>query len=954
LFEEGYMDSIQLEELIHDNGLRHVNFFNGRLLSGEDLSAERDATHAHARHLGQAIGAGVACGLEVSRAQSSPPLDVEVTIKAGLAVNKNGRALRLACDQTISLVRPVDPAKKADCVFSDCGMFAAGSTLTADGFYVLTIAPASQREGLAPVSGLGNTPAACNSRYFTEGVQFRLLPLTVSKFEVDTHARNEVAYQCFGRPTADVLRFLDEAFAIADAIDYGTDKLVLPAGRLTANDVPLAILEWQRDSGLGFIDEWAVRRPVTSPAAAGTWNYFVAERRVSEAVAMLLQFQKHLADVPPVSASWASVKARDHFTWLPAAGILPVGGKQFDPVTFFDGIPLDNTTTEFAFLRLLVRQSLFVEPFDLVSSPPDAIRIFSFEETKDFVLFMRGEPIQPAPAPTPPATPTTPTKGKGQFVIGIRLKDMKESAGAERATVQVQASKTGEEYDAKLVSRDEKLFGEFKKWGSEVAAVFATDKIPSGDYFVSVRLKGFQPWKERHTLQKGELHRVFVELRPQKKEPSGPHVPEGGYVSFNGRVYEEPKLVPNAIPLEEINKLLKDPGYIDPVPEMKEDIRGQLQEVLDKDPGLPVTTEGFRIVMDRAYTGDAVRDEPYAYVETNGGAAVPLLLVPADQSLPLEVSTSRSAIPEFAAGALQSKLAAAGYDDLAVAANLYGNLMAETIDVEVSAARTLISDLKLATTRVRENQTYYPGLSEANAKALRDEKLDDVGLANASTSDVARVLTGLDAESALRYAGRLKDYARSFVPESAWSLEKSGLGLNDNQIATLHDEGIDSIELLKNAPRGRLSAKLGLNAALVDDLQKSAELNLGAGRVALKAEPPLTSIGRVNTEFAAKLSAEGIDSATKLANADPKVVAATLGIGENDALDIVKTATATVLSNRTGLSMNEANRVVRGASAPTLNATIEHAVTSVESAGRASLGGVPLSNFRALRAFVNR
>jgi hypothetical protein len=29
-------------------------------------------------------------------------------------------------------------------------------------------------------------------------------------------------------------------------------------------------------------------------------------------------------------------------------------------------------------------------------------------------------------------------------------------------------------------------------------------------------------------------------------------------------------------------------------------------------------------------------------------------------------------------------------------------------------------------------------------------------------------------------------------------------------------------------------------------------------------------------------------------------------------------------------------------------------VTSVESAGRASLGGVPLSNFRALRAFVNR
>jgi hypothetical protein len=947
--------SLQLGEAILDTQFRHVNFFNGRLLSGEDLSAERDATHAHLCQLGKAIGAGVACGLEVSRAQSSPPLeDVEVTIKAGLAINKNGQVLRLTCDQTISLVRPVDPAKKADCVFSDCGMFAAGSTLTADGFYVLTIAPALQREDLAPVSGLGNTPAACNSKYFTEGVQFRLLPLTVSRFEVDAHARNEVAYQCFGRPTADVLRFLDEAFAIAEAIDYGTDKLVLPTGRLTANDVPLAILEWQRDIGLGFIDEWAVRRPVTSPAAAGTWNYFAAERRVSEAVAMLLQFQKHLADVPSVNTSWASVKAHDQFTWLPAAGILPVGGKQFDPVTFFDGIPLDKTTTELAFLRLLVRQSLFVEPFDLVSAPPDSIQIFSFEETKDFVLFMRGEPIQPAPAPTPPATPTTPTTGKGQFVIGILLKDMKESAGIRRATVQVQASKTGEEYDTKLLSSGEKLFGEFKKGGVEVAAVFATDKIPSGDYFVSVILKGFQQWKEKYTLQNGELRRVLVELRPQKKEPSGPKVPKGEGLKLNGSAYEQPKLVGDAVPREEIDKLFKDPGYIDPAPEMMEDVRGQLQDMLDKDPGLPITTEEFRIVMDRAYTGDAVRDEPYAYVETTGGAAVPLLLVPADQSLPLEVSTSHSAIPEFAAGALQSKLAAAGYDDLAVAANLYGNLMAETIDVDVGAARTLIGDLKLATTRVRENQTYYPGLSEANAKALKAANLDDVGLANASTSDVANVLTGFDADSARRYAARLKDYARSFVPESAWSLEKSGLGLNDNQIATLRGEGIDSVGLLENAPRGRLSAKLGLNAALVDDLQKSAELNLGAGRVALKAEPPLTSIGRVNTEFAAKLSAKGIDSATKLANADSKAVAATLGISENDAVDIVKTATATVLSNRTGLSMNAANRVVRGASAPTLNATIEHAVTSVESAGRASLGGVPLSHFRALRVFVNR
>ena len=87
-------NTIRLESSILDLELRHINFFNGRLLSGEDLSAERDATHAHGRFLGQAIGAGVVNGLEVSSVQSDSAADVQVEIKAGLAVNKNGQALR--------------------------------------------------------------------------------------------------------------------------------------------------------------------------------------------------------------------------------------------------------------------------------------------------------------------------------------------------------------------------------------------------------------------------------------------------------------------------------------------------------------------------------------------------------------------------------------------------------------------------------------------------------------------------------------------------------------------------------------------------------------------------------------------------------------------------------------------------------------------------------------------
>ena len=51
---------------IVNNRTRSVNFFNGRLLTGEDLTAEQQANRVAHSLLGQAAGAGVAYGLEVS------------------------------------------------------------------------------------------------------------------------------------------------------------------------------------------------------------------------------------------------------------------------------------------------------------------------------------------------------------------------------------------------------------------------------------------------------------------------------------------------------------------------------------------------------------------------------------------------------------------------------------------------------------------------------------------------------------------------------------------------------------------------------------------------------------------------------------------------------------------------------------------------------------------------
>src|SRR5215471_17119870 len=138
-------NQLDLEEAIPDTELRYINFFNGRLLTGGDLSAEQAANRACSRHLGQAVGAGVAQGLEVSISPGSSPMNARVDLTAGLALNRAGQTLRLESSQTVFLVRPADPMSVAGCVFADCSLLPS-SNLSGAGCYLLTIAPASARE----------------------------------------------------------------------------------------------------------------------------------------------------------------------------------------------------------------------------------------------------------------------------------------------------------------------------------------------------------------------------------------------------------------------------------------------------------------------------------------------------------------------------------------------------------------------------------------------------------------------------------------------------------------------------------------------------------------------------------------------------------------------------------------------------------------------------------------
>jgi hypothetical protein len=120
--------TIQLQQPLLSGGLRSINFFNGRLLSAEDLSQDQVANKQAHQYLGQALGEGVACGLEV---QETPGVSTRqapvVSVAAGLAVNRLGQALFLAAATDIVLVRPPSPGSgPVTALFADCAPLQAG------------------------------------------------------------------------------------------------------------------------------------------------------------------------------------------------------------------------------------------------------------------------------------------------------------------------------------------------------------------------------------------------------------------------------------------------------------------------------------------------------------------------------------------------------------------------------------------------------------------------------------------------------------------------------------------------------------------------------------------------------------------------------------------------------------------------------------------------------------
>jgi len=317
-------DVMQLQQPLEKGGIRSVNFFNGRLLSSKDLTREQAARRESDWRLGLALGDGVAFGLEVATdAQHNTEDEPVLEVKAGLAINRKGQALRLVAPASVALKRRFDAVAES-CLFAECKPIAGGTYLRGAGVYVLTIAPAELGEGRAPTNGLDPTNVRCNTDATVEAVQFRLVALNPLRYTgldpANPQFRNRLAYRFFGIEARE-LSYADPWRD--DPAAHGLLETLRHEG-LSDHDVPLALVYWTSD-GIQFIDAWAVRRGITPRELARGRSQFLGGKYAANlGEAMRMQFQAHLVDVIAAAAVPTAVNVHDHFRHLPPVGILPL------------------------------------------------------------------------------------------------------------------------------------------------------------------------------------------------------------------------------------------------------------------------------------------------------------------------------------------------------------------------------------------------------------------------------------------------------------------------------------------------------------------------------------------------------------------------------------------------------------------------------------------------------
>lgn len=389
---------LQLGEAATAGAIETVRFFNGRLLSGADLTREQTARGNYDARLAQAMGSGIAHGLTVEQnATDRGEPTATVTVGAGLGLTRSGRVLGLASDTRVALVRSdsSDFSSSQTCAFGDCTPVSPGSYVAGEGLYLLVATPASVSAGRAQVNGLQGDPLACNVDRDLGAVCFRLIEVPPHSYDNISPAqpdfRNRIAYRCFGVRAA--LPWVAQLYGQANS---GTTLLDdLAASGLSDDDLPLALIHFTGALDVTFVDQWAVRRGIAPADQDAPLGSMTQPARLETGAAMLQQFQDQLASLAAPDGSLAAITAQSHFPTLPPLGLLPeldgaAAQKFLGTITWRGPVHINA-----AQLEVLIRESLSAPAIN--SADASVVWLYAVAENLIEGARRAADPTRPKP-----------------------------------------------------------------------------------------------------------------------------------------------------------------------------------------------------------------------------------------------------------------------------------------------------------------------------------------------------------------------------------------------------------------------------------------------------------------------------------------------------------------------------------------------------------------------------
>lgn len=929
-------------DAILEDGIKNPNFFNGRILTAQDLRDEQTAHRERSRRLGKAIGDGIAYGLKVSESGARIDGQRVLEITAGLAVNRCGDTLFLGDDITLPLTADFPLTEGRFPFGAPCDPPASVSELVPNGYMLLAITAAvGLSDERAPHSGLNTVTNDCIARYEIEGVQFKLISLT-GYFEASPNlppgsVQSQLAYACFG---ADITTQAAGAATFTQPTYYGLIDELREAGDLTDCDVPLAVLALNTGESPDFVDMWAVRRPCSGLLSAELYapQQFANEpypfqstpRRRVESFAMFMQFQAQFEALANVSG----VTVMNTFVYLPSAGYIRQMPAQTPSMTrarsFFTAPNLTVTPIDPAFVRRLFDESFSIDPIPVVAGQALPIRFYTLDiDNMNYLIFARREIIAEN---VPPVVDERPTNTTGRLVITVT--DEKGQTLTQSAVKSVDAAKSGIKGGGGGLTFERKP-SYFEKYAQNIAVygvpnytsvtgTFSytekramtqiiedayhflpgsakaegvtklTDKLPAvytetltpGHYTVSVTpaSTAYGIASTTATVSASQTTHVTVQLKRKRVVAPGKNrfELEEDWILGNGYIVD--KVVTNPKWRYPVDPP-PDEWLIDPPEKIREQIEDLVGEWVVQDPA--IANVGAQFYVNPAYDPSQPQDAPYAFLGTADGGYYPLVMVASEYSLAGDVPAARGGLTDLETPALRE----AGFDYLDVLAAAPAALVAETLGTSAPLVKSAVIEAQTAARSMQTGFTRYAGIDKGASDRLGSAFSNDVALANATPESVKAALgEGFSAG----FAARLIEKARASVPRGSWALDT--LKLNDSQRGALENAGVRSLGDLvatgKGNQRGALVKTLKISSEAFDGLLTDASTGLAAGTIKVASKGSIAALEGVTGDRAARLIEAGFTSTRDIAAAKPDQIAAATGAPLSDAAVMIDSARA--------------------------------------------------------------